>query len=257
MADPEQDPGNRRRHAALVTGGSRGIGRVIALTLARAGHPVALTYHRERDLAETVVSEIQDAGGQAVAISLEQSSRDQVQRAVNAAAQDLHPVTVLVNNAAMAQEKPFQDLLDADWDRMMAVNLRGPFALIQETLPAMIAAGFGRIINITSVGGQWGGLNQVHYAAAKAALINLTRSIARIHSRAGVTANAVSPGLVSTDMTERELDSDQGRDKVRQIPAGRIGTAAEVANTVAFLAGDAASYITGQTINVNGGMYFG
>ena len=121
----------------------------------------------------------------------------------------------------------------------------------------MLKRGWGRIINITSIGGQWGGFNQVHYAAAKAGLINLTRSLSRIYSGQGITTNAVAPGLVHTEMSARELESEAGKEKVRSIPIGRIATIEEVAQVVVFLASDAASYITGQTINVNGGMYFG
>ena len=117
--------------------------------------------------------------------------------------------------------------------------------------------GWGRIINISSIGGQWGGFNQVHYAAAKAGLISLTMSLARIYSKYGITSNAVAPGLVATDMSSAELETDAGREKVRNIPMGRIATVEEVAWVVVFLAGEDSSYITGQTINVNGGMYFG
>ena len=121
----------------------------------------------------------------------------------------------------------------------------------------MIAQGWGRIINMTSIGGQWGGLNQVHYAASKAGLINLTRSLAKLYSAKGITTNAVAIGLVQTEMSAAELSTSAGQDKVRAIPRGRIGTVQDIAGTVAFLASDQSDYITGQTINVNGGMYFG
>ena len=166
-------------------------------------------------------------------------------------------INILINNAAIAQEKPFETITDEDWDNMMAINLRGPFILCQEVIPDMIEQGWGRIINICSVGGQLGGINQVHYAAAKAGLINLTKSLARIYSKNGITSNAVSPGLVDTDMAAQELTTPAGKEKVRNIPIGRIATAEEIANVVVFLASEKASYITGQTINVNGGMYFG
>ena len=140
---------------------------------------------------------------------------------------------------------------------MLAVNLRGPFICAQECLPPMIRQRWGRIINITSIGGQWGGFNQVHYAASKAGLINLTRSLAKLYSAKGITTNAVAIGLVQTDMTADELSTNAGQDKVRAIPRGRIGTVQDIAETVVFLASDQADYITGQSINVNGGMYFG
>jgi NAD(P)-dependent dehydrogenase (short-subunit alcohol dehydrogenase family) len=140
---------------------------------------------------------------------------------------------------------------------VLASNLRGPFACCQEVLPDMLERGWGRIINISSVGGQWGGTNQVHYACAKAGLNNLTRSLAKLYSARGVTTNTVSPGLVATGMIATELQTEAGREKVRNIPIGRIATPDEVAHVVAFLASDEASYITGQTVGVNGGMYLG
>ncbi|HEY1876332.1 MAG TPA: SDR family oxidoreductase, partial [Rhizomicrobium sp.] len=139
-------------------------------------------------------------------------------------------------------------------DRMLAVNLRGAFIVAQETLPAMRANGWGRIINITSIGGQWGGMRQVHYAAAKAGLINLTHSLARLYSGDGITANAISPGLVATGMIRKELKSKAGKRKAAQIPVGRIAGPEEIAAGIVYLASDAAAYVTGQTLNINGGM---
>ena len=139
---------------------------------------------------------------------------------------------------------------------MMGINLRGPFICAQECLPDMIERGWGRIVNITSIGGQWGGFNQVHYSASKAGLINLTRSLAKLYSGKGVTTNAVAIGLVQTDMSAAELATEAGQEKVMTIPRGRLGTVQDIADTVAFLASDQADYITGQTINLNGGMLF-
>jgi acetoacetyl-CoA reductase/3-oxoacyl-[acyl-carrier protein] reductase len=164
---------------------------------------------------------------------------------------------ILINNAAIADEKPFETITDHDWDVMLGTNLKGPFMLVQDCLPGMLKRGFGRIVNIVSIGGQWGGMRQVHYAAAKAGLINFTQSMAKLYSKDGITSNAVSPGLVATDMTDNELNSEAGKQKAAQIPAGRIGKASEVAAAVSFLVSDGAAYVTGQTINVNGGMYFG
>ncbi len=242
---------------ALVTGGSRGIGRAIALYLADAGATVAITYRRNQDAAEKVVKEISLSGESAVSAPLELEDRESIRGALARVQSACGPVEILVNNAAIAQEKPFETIRDEDWDRMLAVNLRGAFALCQEVLPAMLEREWGRIINITSIGGQWGGFNQVHYAAAKAGLISLTQSMAKIYSKHGITSNAVSPGLVATDMASAELDSDAGKEKVRNIPLGRICSPFEVADAVAFLARDEAGAITGQTVNVNGGMYFG
>jgi acetoacetyl-CoA reductase/3-oxoacyl-[acyl-carrier protein] reductase len=242
---------------ALVTGGSRGIGRAIALALAARGHVVALSYATRVEQARAVADEIRQHGGQALAVQLLAEDRASVARAANAVRETFGPIAVLVNNAAIAQEKPFLDLTDEDWDRMLAVNLRGPFACAQEVLPDMLRHGWGRIINISSVGGQWGGMNQVHYACAKAGLNNLTRSLAKLYSAHGVTTNTVAGGLVATTMIANELETPAGKEKVRNIPVGRIAEPGEVARVVAFLASDDAAYITGQTLNVNGGMYFG
>jgi len=241
---------------ALVTGGSRGIGREIASALARAGFGVAFTFNQSSDEASFIVEGLRSAGHKAMAIKMAVEDRSSVQNALAQVRSQWGAVNVLVNNAAIAQEKPFDTITDCDWDQMLAVNLRGPFVCAQECLPDMIASGWGRIINITSIGGQWGGLNQVHYAASKAGLINLTRSLAKLYSQHGITTNAVAVGLVQTDMSAGELATAQGKEKVKAIPLGRLGTVQDVANSVVFLASDQANYITGQTINLNGGMHF-
>ena len=249
--------GELKDRIALVTGGSRGIGRGIAVALARAGASVALSFRQRGEDAERVVGEIEQQGNRAIALQLEVSDRGGVRTSLAQIQEQLGAVDILVNNAGMAQEKPFDQIADDDWDRMLVVNLRGPFACCQECLPGMIERGFGRIINISSIGGQWGGFNQVHYAAAKAGLISLTRSMAKIYSAHGVTTNAIAPGLVATELTARELASEAGQAKVKAIPAGRLGEVDDIGQAVVFLASDAAGYITGQTLNLNGGMYFG
>ena len=241
---------------ALVTGAARGIGRGIAKALAAEGAAVAVGYNSAEDKAREVVAEIRGEGGRALPVAIHIEDRASVRAALALIRAELGAVDILVNNAAIAQEKPFETLADDDWARMMAVNLQGPFICVQEVLPEMLAAGWGRIINISSVGGQWGGFNQVHYAAAKAGLINFTRSLAKIYGGRGIVTNAVSPGLVSTHMSANELTTEAGRQKVAQIPAGRTGSIEEVAAVVAFLASERASYVLGQTINVNGGQYF-
>lgn len=248
---------NLNKKIAMVTGGSRGIGKAIALSLAKAGARVALTYLQQEGMARDVVAALKNSGGEAIALQMEVSSRDSVRAALQKINKDWGAVEILVNNAAIAQEKPFETITDENWGRMLAINLSGPFICTQEVIPVMVKQGWGRIINIASIGGQWGGFNQVHYAAAKAGLISLTRSMAKIYSKYGITTNAVSPGLVGTDMVQRELNTEAGQEKVRNIPVRRIATPEEVTNVVVFLASEGASYITGQTINVNGGMYFG
>lgn len=245
------------RRVAFVTGGSRGIGAAIAQALANQGLPVVIGYRLQAAAAQDVAERIRRAGGEAMTCHIDLADRKSMQRAFARTEANFGNLDILVNNAAMAQEKPFLTITDEDWDAMLATNLRGPFACAQEVLPGMIERGWGRIVNIVSVGGQWGGINQIHYASAKAGLIGLTRSLAKTFSHHGITVNAVSPGLVATDMAGAELTSSAGQEKVRQIPAGRVGTADEIATAVAFLVGPGSDYISGQTINVNGGMYFG
>jgi len=242
---------------ALVTGGSRGIGKAIAIALAKEGVNVALTYNTNREKACSIVKEIESKGNKAICIQLDQKSRDNIRKMIEEVHKKFGKINTLVNNAAIAQEKPFESITDDDWNNMFAVNLYGPFVLCQEIVPEMVEKRWGRIINICSIGGQWGGFNQVHYAAAKAGLINLTKSLARIYSKNGIATNAISPGLVGTKMSFKELNSEAGKKKVGNIPIGRIATPEEIAEVVVFLTSEKASYITGQTINANGGMYFG
>lgn len=241
----------------LVTGGSRGIGRSIAMALAEAGIQVALTYNTDQKSAEEAVEAIVARGGRAIAIELTIEDGVAIRQAIAQVNSKLGPIDILINNAAIAQEKPFESITDEDWDRMFAVNLRGVFACCQGVLPSMREQGYGRIINLASIGGQWGGWRQVHYAAAKAGVISLTRSLARLYAEYGITVNAVSPGLVNTEMAASEIESEEGRQKVSNIPMKRIGTLQEIASVAVFLISKGAGYITGQTINVNGGMYFG
>src|ERR1700729_301754 len=205
------------KRLALVTGAGSGIGKAAAIALLDAGYLVACGYNANRAGAEA----IRHANAKAVKIDI--ASRASVKRAIVASKKHFgRDIDIVVNNAALAQEKPFETITDADWDQILAVNLRGAFIVAQETLPSMQARKWGRIINITSIGGQWGGMRQVHYAAAKAGLINLTHSLAKLYSGAGITANAIAPGLVATDMIRKELKSKAGKDKLRQIPVGRI-----------------------------------
>jgi len=234
---------------ALVTGAGSGIGKATALALLKAGYQVACGYNANRAGAEA----IRHPNARAVKIDI--ASRASIRRALAEARKAFRrDIDILVNNAALVQEKPFESLTDGDWDRMLAVNLRGAFILAQETLPAMAKRKWGRIVNITSIGGQWGGMRQVHYAAAKAGLINLTHSLARLYSPLGITANAVAPGLVATDMIRKELKSKSGKRKAAQIPVGRIAEPEEIAAGVVYLVSDGAAYVTGQTLNINGGM---
>lgn len=240
---------------AFITGGSRGIGREMVKKFHAAGYITAFSYCSQTKLADELLNML---GKDCLAVQLNQGNPESIMRALEVIGREAKThIDVLVNNGAIAQEKPFDEITPDDWSTMMNVNLQGPFLLAQHVSKEMQAKRWGRIINISSIGGQWGGFNQVHYAASKAGLISLTQSLAKIYSKDQITANAIAIGLVATDMTQRELESDAGQKKVSSIPAGRLGRAEEIADIALFLASEEASYITGQTINVNGGMYFG
>jgi acetoacetyl-CoA reductase/3-oxoacyl-[acyl-carrier protein] reductase len=234
----------------FVTGASQGIGKIIAQTFLKNNYHVVCGYN------STAINEENTQNRFNVKVDI--SDRKSIQNAIKKAEEYFNKsIDIVINNAAIAQEKPFLDITDEDWQNMLDVNLQGAFRTTQELLPNMIEKKWGRIINITSIGGQWGGYNQVHYAASKAALISFTQSIAKIYSKEGVTSNAIAIGLVATDMSQNELKTEAGKAKVQNIPMGRLGTKEEIAKIALFLASDDASYITGQTINANGGMYFG
>lgn len=231
----------------FVTGAAKGIGRAIADMFHNRGYRVIYGYY------QTPVS-----NPDVFSVKVDITSRKSIKEAINLSYKHFNQnIDILINNAAIAQEKPFLNITDEDWDRMLAVNLRGAFSFTQEVIPNMIQKKWGRIINIVSIGGQWGGFNQVHYAASKAGLINFTQSIAKIYSKYGITSNAISPGLVETDMSINELSTKAGQEKLKNIPIKRVALPEEIAYVAYFLASDKASYITGQTININGGMYFG
>lgn len=243
----------KNKKLALVTGASRGIGKEISEVLLKDGYLVACGYHKYK----AGVSEIERTYMNAYGIQINIRNRQSVRHAIMAIEKKFkQTIDIVINNAGVADEKPFEKITDTDWDNMLEVNLRGPFIVSQEVLPSMMKKRWGRIINVSSIGGQWGGMNQVHYAAAKAGVINLTRSLAKLYSRYGITSNAVAPGLIDTDMIKKEIKSEVGKKKITQIPVGRIGTPHEVAAAVAFLCSDDAAYITGHTININGGLLF-
>jgi 3-oxoacyl-[acyl-carrier protein] reductase len=240
---------------ALVTGGSRGIGQAIAVALAGAGADIALSYRHREDLAGEVVTLVERTGGRAIAIQADVSRRADVRRMVATARDSLGHLDILVNNAGLLQQKPFDEITDDDFDAIVAVNLRGTFACIQEAAGALRERGDGRIINLASSGGQLGGPLAVHYSASKAGVISLTRSFARVLAPE-IAVNCISPGLIETEMSTRELASPEGRAKLSQIPSRRPGTPEEIGQVAVFLA-SSTPYVTGQTLNVNGGLYLG
>lgn len=241
---------------ALVTGSSRGIGRAIALALAQAGMDVAVTFRERSAEAAAVAGEIRERGRRALAVQLDVSSRQSVRRAFARCLEELGGLDALVNSAGVLQQKPFLSLTDEDWDRTLAVNLTGTFLCCQEGLPILLDRGGGAIVNIASVGGQIGGSLAVHYAASKAGVISLTRSLARVGAPS-VRVNCVAPGLIDTEMTQAEIATEAGKAKVGTLLLQRPGEAREVARAALFLATDESSYVTGQVLNVNGGQYLG
>jgi 3-oxoacyl-[acyl-carrier protein] reductase len=240
---------------ALVTGASQGIGRACALELARAGATVALAARNEAKLAE-VAAEIAAAGGQAAAFALDVSSEDSIKAGAKAVIGRFGKVEILVNNAGITRDGLMMRMKRADWDDVVATNLTGAFLLTQVLLPLMLRNRWGRIVNISSVVGRTGQAGQVNYAASKAGLIGLTRSLAREVASRNITVNAVAPGYIETPMTA-VLDQKQREAMMAQIPLGRPGTDLEIAQSVAFLASNAAAYITGHVLDVNGGMFMG
>lgn len=239
---------------ALVTGGSRGIGRAIAQTLARDGFQVFLTYVSRPEEAEKVAADICTAGGCARAFALDVSDSAAVAGFFAAEIKDKVDLTVLVNNAGITKDGFLVRMKDEDFDKVISVNLRGAFVCTREAAKIMSRARKGRIVNISSVVGQMGNAGQANYASAKAALLGLTKSCAKELATRQITVNAVTPGFIETDMTAA-LTDDVRASYTDSIPLKRMGSALDVAEAVAFLASDKAAYITGQVLGVNGGMY--
>lgn len=240
---------------ALVTGASRGIGRAIATTLAARGAKVAINYARQRDAAESVCEEIRAAGGQALAIGFDVCDTAAVESAVKAITQELGALDILVNNAGVSVDALLMRAKDEDWERTIQINLKGAFVVSRAcTRHLLRAKASGRVINISSVVGEQGNQGQSMYAASKAGLIGLTKSMAREFAPRGVTVNAITPGFIETDMTAEGLQGDAREALIQKIPLGRVGASEEVAESVAFLAAPAASYITGHVMRVNGGL---
>lgn len=241
---------------AFVTGGSRGIGRAICLALAHAGASVALTYRERSDAAHDVVAELTSLGVQAQAYAMNVTQRDEVRAALHQAASDFGGIDILINNAGINKPTDFDQVTGEDWDAILAVNLKGPFICSQEAWPHLRTRGGGAIVNIGSVSGQYGGPRTAHYAASKAGLISLGQVVARFGAKDNIRCNTIAAGLIASDMAATGMQSAAVNQAAQNIVLKRLGTPDEVAAAVVFLASDAASYITAQTINVNGGLYF-
>ena len=240
---------------ALVTGGSRGIGRGIAVALGRRGAKVIINFASREDAAREAAAEVEAVGGQAAIAGFDVSNSAAVTEAVKAIGKDHGSLDILVNNAGVAVNGMLMRITDDAWAKTMTTNLSGAFHCLRAASSLILRAkAAGRIINITSVVGEQGNAGQVAYAASKAGLIGLTLSTARELAPRGVTCNAVSPGFIETDMTAEHLPEAARAKLLEQIPLGRIGRSEEVADAVAFLAGPEAAYITGQVLRVNGGL---
>jgi 3-oxoacyl-[acyl-carrier protein] reductase len=239
---------------AIVTGGARGIGRAIALTLADEGARVAL-WDLNAELAQKVAAEIRSGAGEAAAAAVDVSDPAAVRAAVDAVLSLWGRIDILVNNAGIAQVKPIEQISEAEWDRIMAVNLKGTFLCSQAVMSVMKQQHSGKIINLGSVAGKIGGITVgAHYSASKAAVMCFTKSLARELAGYGVNVNALAPGVIETDMTH-DITGGDWSTYLAGIPMGRVGTIDEVARVALFLASEDASYLTGEIIDVNGGQF--
>jgi len=238
---------------AFVTGSSRGIGRAIALTLSREGFFIVVA-SPEVENNERVAGEIRAGGGQAMTLNLDISSLDSIKEGFGQTLKDKGRIDILVNNAGITRDGLAVRMKPADWDLVLNINLHGAFHAVQQVLPGMMRNRWGRIINIASVVGQAGSPGQANYAASKAGLIGLTKALAQEVASRGITVNAVAPGYIATDMT-KVLPEEVKAKILAAVPLGRMGQPDDIAAAVKFLASEDASYITGQVLAVNGGMY--
>jgi 3-oxoacyl-[acyl-carrier protein] reductase len=240
---------NGHEGCALVTGASRGIGAAIARVLADEGWPVGVNYRSDKEGAERVVKAIEDAGGKAIAVQADVSESDATDDLFKKLEDEYGPVLVLVNNAGVRADNLSPQIDDDDWDKVLETNLSGAFRTTRRALRPMMKEKFGRIVNIASIVGQRANPGQANYAASKAGLVAMTKTVAAEVARRKITVNAVAPGFIETEMTE-----DLGEELVKAVPARRTGTADEVAACVRFLASEEAAYVTGSTLTVDGGL---
>jgi len=245
------------QEVALVTGSSRGLGRHIAEGFAREGAVVHVTYVADEEAGTSTVAGIREAGGEAHLHQLDVLHRDQIQSVLKKVVSISGGLDILVNNAGVNRRGWFEDVTDEDWDWVMDVNLKGPFICCQEAFPLLRSRGGGRIINMASVAGQYHGPKTVHYAVSKAGLISLTKILARYGAPDEILVNAVAPGLIPTDQTADEVDSEGGRRVIGMTLLGRPGTPQDVLATCLFLASREQNYVTGQVVSVSGGAYLG
>ncbi len=243
-----------RDKVALVTGASRGIGRAVAIELASRGAFVIINYAQNESGAREALSEIENSGGKGQVRQFDVSDFSRVQDEINRAGEEFRGLHILVNNAGITKDGLLLRMKEEDWDSVFSVNLKGVFNCTRAVAKIMMKQRFGRIVNITSIIGEMGNAGQSNYSAAKAGIIGFTKSAAKELGSRGITVNAVSPGFIETDMT-RNLPQNVREKYIEAIPLGRFGLPGDVAKVVAFLASDGASYITGEVVRVNGGLY--
>src|SRR6267154_1841007 len=239
----------------LITGGSRGIGRAIVTAMAAAGANVAFTYQSSKEQADALAKSMIEKGGvRCKAYQANVASSEEMQNVFKQVENDFGPITILVNNAGITRDKSYLKMTKTMWDEVMSVNLDGVFYTTQLVANDMVGAGWGRIINISSIVGQTGNFGQANYAATKGAIISFTESLARELARKGITVNAVAPGFIETDMVSGMPEAALNQVKA-MTPMGRLGKPEEIADAVVFLASPKSGYVTGQVLAVNGGMY--
>jgi 3-oxoacyl-[acyl-carrier protein] reductase len=238
----------------LITGGSRGIGRAIVLAMADAGADVAFTYLRNKEKAEEVCQAVRGKGVRCKAYCGNAASAEETQRVIKEVIAEFGPISILVNNAGITRDKSFAKMTKEMWDEVVHVNLDGIFNTTQAVLPSMVAAGWGRILNLSSIVAQMGNFGQANYAASKGAVISFTQTLAREFALKNITVNAIAPGFIETDMT-KDISEAALKQLKAQTPIGRLGKPEEIASAIVFLASPRSGYITGQVLAVNGGMY--
>lgn len=243
---------NIKDKVAVVTGSTRGIGRAVAVKLGSAGATVVISGRNEQ-LINEVVSEIKNNGGNALGIAADISQFDEAKKLIDTTIKEFGRIDILVNNAGVTRDNLLALMKEEDWDTVMNINLKGAFNCVKNAIRPMMKQRWGRIINITSVVGITGNAGQANYASSKAGLIGFTKSVAKELAGRNITCNAIAPGFIDTDMT-RELPEKVKENLLQSIPLGRFGSGDDIANAVLFLSSDLADYITGQVLNVDGGM---
>ena len=243
-----------KNKVALVTGASRGIGKQVAKDLASMGATVVANYPHKDDSAEQTVEEIKKDGGSAIMTEFDVSNFDVVQKQINSVIEEVGDIHILVNNAGITRDGLFLRMKEDDWDKVFDVNIKGVFNCTKAVIRSMFKQKFGRIVNIASVVGEMGNAGQLNYSSTKAGVIGFTKSAAKEFASRGVTVNAISPGFIQTDITQ-DIPEEYKQKYMESIPLGRFGETTDISNVVCFLVSESASYITGEVIRVNGGLY--